>query len=449
MKRLFVMGLLCLLVLAAVLPVTSAANPVKLTYVFWGGPEEKEALEGALKSFEAAHPGITVEPMYIPAEQTSEYMTKMKGLLQAGNLPDMGYFREEEVGAWGTSGNLLELDSYIAKDNLRKAYLPGIWMTVKGKTYGAFGAVECQVMFYNKDVLQKAGVPTPPTDYKKAWTWSQFVNYCKKITTDKNGKHPGDAGFDPDQIVRYGVSYGLWWGMLVPPIWSNGGEVVSTDGKNFMMDQAGAADAIQKLADLINKDHVMPYVAPGANNGLPASNVMLANGQLGFLADGQWSLLGLSQMKFPLGVCALPILKKPAQMFLSGATVIFKQTKHPKEAWELQKWMMSPDKVQNLYNIGLWMPTRADWFNNPDNIKKWTDNAAHPQGFKEAVIDSMKVARLAPFAPVKNFGAMWNECIGPELDKVWMGKATAKEAMKAAKEQIKKRNLLQGTWFKF
>jgi len=46
---------------------------------------------------------------------------------------------------------------------------------------------------------------------------------------------------------------------------------------------------------------------------------MLANGQLGFYFTGQWELLDLAKMNFPLGVGALPIFKKPAQMYISGA----------------------------------------------------------------------------------------------------------------------------------
>jgi multiple sugar transport system substrate-binding protein len=58
-----------------------AAN-VKLTYVYWGSPAEDVAIRKALKDFEIAHPGISVEPMYISGD-----ISGMEFLLLSINLP--------------------------------------------------------------------------------------------------------------------------------------------------------------------------------------------------------------------------------------------------------------------------------------------------------------------------------------------------------------------------
>ena len=133
-------------------------------------------------------------------------------------------------------------------------------------------------------------------------------------------------------------------------------------------------------------------------------------------------------------------------MYISGASVVFKSTKHPKEAWELHKWMMTPDKTLNLYSSGLWMPTKASWYKDPADLKKWLDNPVHPAGFKEAVVDSMQVARVHFEVKVKNFPQIWGEAVAPELDQVWIGQKTAAEAMKAAKERVMRLKLLQGNY---
>ncbi|MCL6591976.1 MAG: sugar ABC transporter substrate-binding protein [Firmicutes bacterium] len=449
MKRWFQIISVVFLIIALMTPALFAASNIKLTFCYWGSPAEDKVLKEAFKDFEAAHPGITVEPMYIPGDITgTEYAAKIKALSQAGALPDLGYFRPDHFGGWAANGLFLDLTPYVKKEKLRDAFLPQVWLEVKGKIYGAYTAAECQVLFYNKDVLEKAGVPLPPTDYRKGWSWDQFVDYCKKITEDKNGKHPGESGFDPNKIVKYGVSYQLWHAMLLPSLWSNNGEFITPDGRQFKLDSKESVEVLQKLADLINKDHVFAYTNPSSTSGagLPAPPVMLANGQLGFYVTGQWELLDLAQMKFPLGVGALPIWKKPAQMYISGASVVFKSTKHPKEAWELHKWMMTPDKTLNLYTSGLWMPTKASWYKDPADLKKWLDNPVHPAGFKEAVVDSMQVARVHFEVKVKNFPQIWGEAVAPELDQVWIGQKTAAEAMKAAKERVMRLKLLQGNY---
>ncbi|HBF35699.1 MAG TPA: hypothetical protein DDW50_00075 [Firmicutes bacterium] len=449
MKRWFMVALVVLLVVALVMPTMFAAGNVKLTFCFWGSPAEDKVVKAAFKGFEVAHPGITVEPMYIPGDISgSEYAAKLKALAQAGELPDLGYFRPEHFGAWATNDFFMDLTPLVKKDKLENTVLPQVWLKVKGKIRGSYTAAECEVLFYNKDVLQKAGVPLPPTDYRKGWSWDQFVQYCRKITIDNAGKHPGEPGFDSAKIVRYGVSYQLWSAMLLPAIWSNNGDFMSADGKQFLLDKPAAVEVFQKIGDLINKEHVFAYTNPSSTSGggLPAPPVMLANGQLGFYVTGQWELLDLAQMKFPLGVGALPIFKKPAQLYVSGASVIFKATKHPKEAWELHKWMLTPDKTSDLYTSGLWMPTKASWYNNAADLKKWIDNPVHPAGFKEAVVDSMQVARINPETRIKNYPEIWGEAVTPEMELIWLGQKSAVEAMKAAKAKVMQLKLIQGVY---
>ena len=298
MKRWFKILLISIFVVSLVIPTVFAAKKVNLTYCFWGSPAEDKVVKAAFKGFEAANPGITVTPMYIPGDITgAEYAAKIKALAQAGELPDLGYFRPEHFGSWATNGLFLDMTPYVERDKMEKSFLPHVLLKVKNKIYGSYTAAECQVLFYNKNVLQQAGVPLPPTDYRKGWSWDQFVEYCKKITVDRNGKHPGEAGFDPTKITRYGVSYQLWSAMLLPSLWSNNADFVSEDGKTFLMDRPEAVEVIQKIADLINKEQVFAYTNPASTSGagLPAPPVMLANGQLGFYVTGQWELLDLAK----------------------------------------------------------------------------------------------------------------------------------------------------------
>lgn len=436
--------------LAALLAASTAfGQNARLTFVYWGSPNEDTAMKEAFKAFEAANPGITVEPLYIQGDISgTEYAAKLRAMAQTGTLPDLGYFRPDQFGEFAAAGYMLDLTSMVQKENLTKDYLPQVWLKVNGRIFGAYTAAESQVMFYNKDVLKKAGVPLPPSDYRKAWTWDQFVKYARQITTDAAGKHPGDSGFNANRITTYGISYQLWHAMLTPPLWSGGGGIVSADGKQFLMDSPQSIDVIQKIADLINKEKVMPFTNPSSTSqaGLPTPPVMLANGQLGFYITGQWELLDIAKMGFPMGIGPLPIIKKPAQMYISGASVIFKSTKYPKEAWLLHKWMMTPDKTLNLYASGLWMPTKASWYTDPADLRKWTDNPVHPPEFKPAVLDSMKIAEAIPEVRVKNYTQIINECVNPQLDRVWLGEISAKEAMTKAGELVRRQNLMQGTW---
>ena len=424
---------------------SSSKKDVKLTYVYWGSTAEDLAVKSALKDFMVANPGIKVEGLYLPGDlDGSSYNAKMKSMAASGTLPDLGYFRPEEFGNYAEKDFFLQLDDFMKRDGMDKAHLPQTWLTIAGKTFGAYTAAECQVMFYNKKVLEDAGVPLPPSNFDKGWSWDEFAAYLRKITVDKNGKHSGEAGFDPKNITRYGVVYDLWSAMYYPTIWSNGGDVISENGKEVLLDKPETIEAVQRLADLINKDHTMPYM--GGGSGLPAPSAMLANGQLAFWVTGQWALLEVGAMKdLPFGVAALPIQKKPAQVYLSGANVVFKSTKHPEEAWMLQKWMMDPAKTLNLYTSGLWMPTRLDYYNDPAKLNEWLNNPVHPKGYKEAVLDSMAVSRNEPIK-IRNINQIWGDYLNSAFESVWIGQSSADKALKEAADKVRKSGLLQGTY---
>jgi multiple sugar transport system substrate-binding protein len=418
---------------------------VKLTYVYWGSIAEDEAIKTALKNFEAAHPGITVEPMYLPGDlDGSTYNAKMKSMAASGTLPDLGYFRPEEFANYAVKDFFLPLDEYIEADGLDIAYLPQTWKKVRGVTYGAYTAAECQVMWYNKDVLKAAGVPLPPASYEDAWKWDTFVNYLKQITVDNSGNHPGDPGFNSAKIQTYGVVYDLWSAMYYPTLWSNSGGVITDDGTEIIIDSPESIEAIQRLGDLINKHYVMPYM--GGGSGLPSPSVMLANEQLGFWVTGQWTLLELGGIEdLPLGVAGLPVQKNPAQLYLSGINVIFAATKHPGEAWLLQKWMMDPGMTLDLYTSGLWMPTKESYYTEPSDLARWIDNPVHPEGFKEAVLDSMQIAIPEPIY-IKNINQIWGDFLNGAMEKIWTGQATAEAALKEAAHNVRHSGLLEGTY---
>jgi multiple sugar transport system substrate-binding protein len=432
--------------LAAIMSTGLAAENIKLTFMFWGSPAEQAAITKACKDFEAANPGISVEPLYA-VYSGAEYDAKMKAMSESDTLPDCGYFASETIYSYAANDFFLDLAPYVKADNLEKDYLSQAWIRSGKKIIGAYTAAEAQVMYYNQDTLKKAGVPFPPTDYKKAWSWDDAVKAWTKLTVDVKGKHPGEAGFDPKHIACFGVNHEVWTGMLWPRLWANGGDIFSADGKDVLIDKPETIAAIQQLADLRNKYMVMssPGLTEYNATGKTDPKVLLQNGQIAFYVSGAWELLDFAKMNFPLGVAAIPLGKRPAQVYISGVNVVFKKTKHPAEAWKLQKWMMDPAKTTELYSGGLWMPTKKSWYENKADLAKWLDNPAHPKGFKEAIVDSMAVARNEPLN-IKNSNQIITEFINPELDKVWQGKDTAENAMKRAAAAVRKSGLLQGLW---
>lgn len=143
------------------------------------------------------------------------------------------------------------------KNKLKFSYL----YSEPGKSIGNYTALEVMQLFYNKELFTEAGVPVPPADPQKAWTWGEFLEIAKKLTKDQNGKHPGDSGFDPKNIVQYGFAFGndrSSWGPLLA---SNGGALTDKTGKKkYTLNRPESVEVFQKLQDLVLKEHVVPPI---------------------------------------------------------------------------------------------------------------------------------------------------------------------------------------------
>jgi multiple sugar transport system substrate-binding protein len=412
-------------------------EPVKLKFTYWGSPDEKKAIEGATKKFTEKYPWITVEDVQIP---NADYNTKLTAMAAGNDIPDTGYMTGDLGDTWAKEGKFVNLFEMLAKDpDLKQEnYLDYVWYKQSpDNAWGISTAGETFGLFYRKDLLEKAGVATPPTTADTAWNWDQFVEAAKKLTIDKNGKNASEAGFDPKGIKQYGVTFETWNEPLNNFIYSNGGDWASKDGKNFTLNSPESAEAIQKLADLINVYHVAP--SPLAAKSLPAMNVALQSGIAAMAIGGQWMNLDLGNAKVNYDIGVLPKLKKSLTVALSGATVLFKNSKHPDEAWMLFKWMSDPAGAIDLYSGGLWMPTLKAWYTDPALIAKWVDvnPAAHPPGFKNAMMNQLLENGVPGSTYYLKNQAKVTTTVISGLDAVWLGNKTAKDALNdiAAKVQ--------------
>jgi multiple sugar transport system substrate-binding protein len=136
------------------------------------------------------------------------------------------------------------------------------------------------------------------------------------------------------------------------------------------------------------------------------------------------------------GVGVAPKLAKNATLTLGDPLVMFSSTKHPKETYELLKWFWNPENTMELQTSGLWMPILKKWYTDPELVKKWTDNAVHPEGYIDAVVNNaFNNGVPAQGYYVRNLPKI-NALLNPALDKVWLGVESAEDAMNEVAPQV-------------
>ena len=101
-------------------PARAEGNVAEIKFTLWGSPFEKQALEEAVKSFNATHPTIHVTAQHTAYEAYGE---KISAMLASGNPPDIAYLDYAQAFPFADAGKLLDLTPYFAKQPADKSLL--------------------------------------------------------------------------------------------------------------------------------------------------------------------------------------------------------------------------------------------------------------------------------------------------------------------------------------
>jgi multiple sugar transport system substrate-binding protein len=277
--------LLTLLVLAlGVGNFTSAQEPVTLE--FWGGwtGPDGQIMQDLVDQWNAENPGIQVT---LTVQQWSPLFDSFMVSSSAGEAPDILAMHPQEMPQFAVLGLLSPLDDAIQglqsikQENYpASAWNPNIY---DGVLYAIPLDLHMHGLFYNVDLLAEAGFDGPPT------TGDELLEMGRMLTIDANGLHPGDEGFDAENVVQYAINmhtnhhaFFQWWSLYN----QLGGTLISEDGTECSMDLEKGAQAWQFLQDLV-------YVNGIAPQGQTNYDADFLSGRTAMLIDGPWRIPAL------------------------------------------------------------------------------------------------------------------------------------------------------------
>ena len=194
----------------------------------------------------------------------------------------------------GKSGNLRDLTELYESGGPFENKIAETRSEYNGKVFWiACRARNAYTVLQYEIFLKKRGVEVPPHDVNQAWDWDKFVSILKELTVDRNGNHPGDAGFDEKNIKTYGISNftGLGYESFLI---SNGGGVLSQDGKQILIGTDASIEALEKIQDLMYKDYVMPK--PSQASTIPSTDTAMLTDRVAMTITGSWDLRSLGTL---------------------------------------------------------------------------------------------------------------------------------------------------------
>ncbi|MBN8999893.1 MAG: extracellular solute-binding protein, partial [Rhizobiales bacterium] len=166
---------LSLLAGAAALIGTATASDAATVRVVLGyySAATQGVFEEMAKDFMSKHPGDEVKIEVISWDNLQQRLTTD---IAGGTAPDIAMIGTRWLLDYVKNDVAEPMDSYITpefKAGFIDAFLAP--STLEGKLYGLPIAASARAMYYNKDLLAKAGVNEPPT------TWDGVVDTAKKI----------------------------------------------------------------------------------------------------------------------------------------------------------------------------------------------------------------------------------------------------------------------------
>lgn len=378
--------------------------------------------------FQAANPNVKINGSY---EAWNDYWTKLETVMAGGAIPDVVWLHYTRLAEWASKDVMSPLDPLLSTDKIDpKQYVFNDAMVYNGKMYAIPKDNGINAMWFNKDMFQKAGLQPP--DFKLSWT--DWLAAVQKLTVDKAGKSAAEPGFSPSATAQ--------WGTVLPQttsprgegfyIWftSLGGKLYGDDMKTSLIDQAGSVQALQFMADVVNKQRAAP--APGAItqpgdpflNGLVATT--WAHHAEEFFYHEQKATFGYDEVYYPQG--------PSGDVVISGGTTGFaipKQTKQKDLAWVLTTFMTGADQQKVIVAQHRWAAGLRSIV--PMQYDKSYNTANYPKLHVDPLTGTGPQAVAAPSpAALAKIEQAW----GTALDPVWLGKQQAKDVAPTLKKQI-------------
>ncbi len=320
---------------------------IQLVYQDWRTEWFPPMAQTELNRFQAEHPNLSV--FYTPDPEN--LADEMPLDMQAGNAADVFQGCCEFFPAWNQKGFVLDLRKYVDSD--LDAATVDDWDPVQFKALGdasgrQFGLPKYQgtlVLYYNKDLFDRYGVAYPDA----SWNLHDYLAAMKLLTRDTDGDGKTDV---------WGSMIDIGWDRLQVHINAWGGHIVDpNDPTKCLIDRPEALAALEWIRARMWDDKVMATFTDVKNVGTAAA---FYGGKLAMVEDGSWALKNiLEHSTFRIGVAPIPAGPvKRVTLSTTDGFGIYAQTRHPQEAWELLKFLVSKEYGLAMAKASLLQPAR-------------------------------------------------------------------------------------------
>jgi multiple sugar transport system substrate-binding protein len=262
-------------------------NPSKTVKVAYQKTDSFTALDtmfqAAKQEFEAANQGVTVELQPIQAND-DDYGTKLALALRSpSTAPDVFYEDSFKVRSDVDAGYLLNLDSHLEGWEEWDTFDDGAKAAGRaddGGTYAVPLGTDTRAIWYNRKVLEAAGVTLP-------WeprSWQDILDTARKIKANDPTVIPFNM------YAGKGTGEGTVMQSFYELLYGTGSGLYDEESKKWVVGSAGFQDSLDFLKTLYDEQlAVSPAVALDANVWKKVFGEWFPNAKLGATVEGSYT----------------------------------------------------------------------------------------------------------------------------------------------------------------
>ena len=342
-----------------------AQKPVTVRW-WYHFDDPKATPDELVGAFEKANPGIKIQAENIPWGGGGDYDTRLYTSLIAGNGPDTGMVKFNNLARLMEMEALSPLDKWIDAWAAKSDISADLWRlhtAPDGKRYYMPLQYVVLYLYVRLDLLAKVGLKAPTN-------FEDFLNAAKALTGGDQwgfGMRGGSGGHDSWMPFAFGTG--------AKPV--KGG---------FISPQAMAQNRF--FIDLHRTHKVCPPSAPTDGflqivNNLKAGRTAMAVHHISTAND--------MHAAFGDAITAIPVPRGPGgggfATFGDGSNAVFAASKNQEAAWRWVSWLSEgPNNV--LYNKSAGQLTVTT-----SGAANWS---LHPRRFVEATTQSLAIANVLP-----------------------------------------------------